>query len=127
MPFNLGNTRLQKGDAAGAVTAFEQAHELRPDHLLAVNMLAKALAAAGQPDRALSCLNEALAKQPDAPELLFNVGQLCLSLGRPAEAVAHFKRVVALAPNFAPAQDALKLAEAAAAKTAPPSDLKSAQ
>ena len=123
--FNLGNARLRKGDAAGAVAAFEAAHALNPDHLLALNMLAQALAYAGKPDRALEYLTNGLERHPESPELLFNIGQLYLRNGRPAEAASLFKQVIAKAPTFAPAKTALKEAEAAAAKLDGPPPLKS--
>ena len=123
--FNLGNARLRKGDAAGAVAAFEAAHALNPDHLLALNMLAQALAYAGKPDRALEYLTNGLERHPESPELLFNIGQLYLRNGRPAEAASLFKQVIAKAPTFAPAKTALKEAEAAAAKLNGPPPLKS--
>ncbi|MBI1177647.1 tetratricopeptide repeat protein [bacterium] len=123
--FNLGSFYLQKHDAPAAVTSFESAHKLQPDNLLALNLLAKSLTIAGKPEQALSYLTNSLATHPDSPELLFNTGLLKLGMGHPAEAVAMLQQVIKLAPSFTPAQEALKQAEEAAAKSATPPDLKS--
>lgn len=123
--FNLGNARWQQGDKAGAIKTFETALELRPNDVLALSMLAQALVSDGQTERALTQLTQALPGNPDSPELLYNLGQLNARLGRPAEAARYFERVTQLAPDFAPARQALERARAEAAGTSPPPDLKS--
>ena len=55
----------------------------------------------GRPQRALSALEEAAQKIPDMVEPHFNMGLAYGRLGRHAEAVAAFERVLALGPPTA--------------------------
>jgi predicted O-linked N-acetylglucosamine transferase (SPINDLY family) len=61
---------------------------------------ALALQARGQLDGALACYDEALKRQPDLLEALYNRGIILLMRSRPAEALASFERSLAVNPHF---------------------------
>lgn len=54
---------------------------------------------AGNFEAARAAYEEALAKHPDDPEVLNNLGLTLARMGKPAEAVARFERAVALVPD----------------------------
>ena len=66
----LGRTMFNDGDYDGATSAYEQAHELRRDHVRTVVNLALCHEATGRYDDALVLLDRLLAARPDHVDAL---------------------------------------------------------
>jgi spermidine synthase len=58
-------------------------------------------------DAALAVYARRAAREPDEPTHLLRLGELSARRGRPAEAIAHFRRALALRSDFVPALNAL--------------------
>ncbi len=86
--------RLEAGDAAAARSAFAAAREKSPDPLLAA-WEAKALAAAGDREAAVTLLAEVLARSPDFVVARYNRAAWLVALGRPDEAAPELARALA--------------------------------
>lgn len=94
----VGKTALQRGDAAAAVVAFEEAvAQDSEDPTLRYN-LALARKAAGDPDGAERELRGALTLDPGYRDAHFNLGTLLAGEGRLEEAAAHFRRATEIDP-----------------------------
>jgi tetratricopeptide (TPR) repeat protein len=61
----------------------------------------------GQYDLAIHCLQTALCREPNLPDIHNNLGIVLATLGRLAEAAASFKNAVRLKPDFAEAHNNL--------------------
>lgn len=62
-------------------------------------LLGSLLGSRGQLAEARELLEVALMAEPDHPEALTDLGNVCRSSGRAADAVAHYRRAIALDPN----------------------------
>jgi tetratricopeptide (TPR) repeat protein len=90
----------QAGDLDGAIRAYREYLDAKPDSVEARSNLGAALARAGRYDEAIAEYDRALSKSPDNPALLLNLGLAYYKTGRPAEAAARFERAASLAPQF---------------------------
>jgi tetratricopeptide (TPR) repeat protein len=90
----------RSGDAASLL---RQAIALAPQALAAkvnlANLLASGALGTDDFDEALRLYEEALAVQPNDPDLRMNYGNLLLRLERPAEAIACYRQSLAAAPD----------------------------
>lgn len=95
---NLGTVLRSTGDYAGAVASYERALALVPDYPTVHFNLANALLAAGKPGDAVPHFEAALETNPSV-EVVSNFGIALEAQGRRDEAVAQFRRALAMAPQ----------------------------
>lgn len=99
----LGVCRLQRGDAAGAVTLFERVLELEPGDPGAAINHARALLrlgpAAGELDAAARRVDRATTARPDDPLAWRVAAALADARGRPSEAIRALDRAAELEPE----------------------------
>ena len=69
----------------------------------ALGSLSEVHKAAGDRDKALQALSEAVDIDPNSAKHVFNIGMLHLDAGEHAEAAAQFQRVLEIKPNYGPA------------------------
>lgn len=111
---NLGALYFGRGDWAKAIPCYEAAESLEPNHPEMHNNLGMAYAALpGRLPDALRELQEAVRLRPDYPEALNGLGNVLLSLGRPAEAIPAYREALERRPDFFEAQSNLGAALAA--------------
>lgn len=99
--FTLGELRLEQGDAAGAVAAWERLVQLDPGHVEAACNLSQL-----QPSRGEAVLRAALAAGASGERraaVLANLGGLLLQAQRLSDAAQVFRDAVAAAPSSAQA------------------------
>jgi tetratricopeptide (TPR) repeat protein len=96
----------QPGDAAAKL---EAALALKPDYLPARLKRAESLLDAGDLDRS-GALFAQLTNPECEPAVQFGLGRIAAARGRQAQAIEHFKRAIALFPEFGGAHYALALA-----------------
>jgi tetratricopeptide (TPR) repeat protein/ADP-heptose:LPS heptosyltransferase len=101
--FQLGNTREEQGDPAGAIAAWRRALELRPDYPEALNNLALTLHEQGDPRTAITTFQEALRRHPAFVAARFNLGNALQEVGALDEAIACFQQTLALQGDLAEA------------------------
>ncbi|MGF7154854.1 tetratricopeptide repeat protein [Novosphingobium gossypii] len=106
---NLGVALKNAGAYEDALKAFDTALELRPGHAGTLANLGSCLIAAERPAEAL----EVLAGAGDSADALNNMGVALARLGRHGEAVAQYRRSLALRPGHL--DTALNLVDALAA------------
>ncbi len=85
----VGELYLQLNKPDDAMREFATASHAFPGHPFAVRGYAKALVATGNPDQALSLLQD-LVKTSPTPELYAQLGDLLTALGRPADATRQY-------------------------------------
>jgi Flp pilus assembly protein TadD len=100
---NLGRALVARGDAAGALSRFEEAVRLDPTMPDAQTNLGTALMNVGDLARARQHYEEAVRLLPDWPVALANLGRLHLRMGEIAEGIARYEQAVAIDPGFATA------------------------
>ncbi len=96
-----GAVRIDRGDAAGAVTAYAEAVRLRPGFAPAQAGLAAAHLAAGANAEAARCAALALALDPGCDHARFTLGSALSALGKPGPAIDLFNLVLAAQPGHA--------------------------
>jgi tetratricopeptide (TPR) repeat protein len=106
------------GDLPGAIDAFAEAVRLNPNETIIRKEFASTYAAAGRTDDAFGELIAALLIDPGDGQTHAAVGQLYLDTGRHADAVAAFRRALALAPTRFEVRYALATALTRAGDTA---------
>ena len=89
------------GRMAEAVTGYERAILLNPNHAEAHNNLATALLALGRTQDAVERFCQALSLQPDYSDALNNLAVALIAQGRIADGVLCYERVIALNPGRA--------------------------
>jgi tetratricopeptide (TPR) repeat protein len=95
--------RLEAGDPARAIAAYERALAGRPDLADAHNNLGRLLHDAGSVAAAESCYRLAICADPRVALYWFNLGVAVEDLGRRAEAIAAYERAIALDERVADA------------------------
>lgn len=95
---NLGVARLEQFDYAAAASAFRDALRIEPGLAAARLNLALALFYDGQPEPAEIEARAAQAGMADAPQPSYLLGLIAKAQNRPADAVAAFRRALALDP-----------------------------
>jgi tetratricopeptide (TPR) repeat protein len=96
----------KRGDLAAAERLYREVLAAAPASFVARHMLGVLRAQAGAPEEALELIGAALAQKPDAPDALFNYGNVLRGLGRSDEAVAAYGRALAAKPDYAAARTA---------------------
>lgn len=97
----MGESRLHRGENPRAAWCFREALRLEPDTPRLRARLARALAGEGDLEGALGLLLEEHSMRPEDAAVLVELGDLFLRLGRPREAVRHFRLSVDRAPRDA--------------------------
>jgi Flp pilus assembly protein TadD len=97
----MGLARLRRGETRLALEAFRKAAALEPDNPEYHNRLALGLSRAREGDCGLEAIAKALELLPDAPHLLDSLGTVRLARDEPLDAIAAYRRAVALEPNHA--------------------------
>lgn len=97
----LGLIAQRCGDAAGAVTAFEQACDADPEDPGRLANLGVALKQIGRLDEAIAVLKQSLAIRPGAGGTLANLGSALIAAGQYEEALAPLHASVSLDPRRA--------------------------
>jgi protein O-GlcNAc transferase len=97
----LGTLLQAKLEFAAAIKHFETAIELKPDLLVAYRDLGKALHDTGQHDRARSVLQAGLVVDARSADLHFYLGNVELHQMKLDEALASYRRALAIQPDYA--------------------------
>ena len=100
---DLGLCLAREGKLEPSVQVLEQAIHLQPDKSLYRNNAATVLVEMRQDQRALGHL----AAVHNAADANFNLGQLLVDRGRPADATTYFQTALQLNPGMQQAQDAI--------------------
>ena len=104
---NLGGILLEKGQTHEAITHFQKALEIEPEHVNAHNNLGNALRQMGRADEAIVHFERALEIQPDHAKAHNNLGSVLRQMGRVDEAIVHFERALEIQPGFVNAHNNL--------------------
>lgn len=96
---NLGITRAQSGDAAGAKRAWEEALLKKPGHCPALNNLAALEVRNAHVAAGVSGYRGTLRWCPDDPTALYNLALLTRKVGRYEEAIRYLRRYLEVAPG----------------------------
>lgn len=113
-----GLAYAQMGQYQKASERFAEAVRLEPGDMENRNLLALSQRLAGDPQRALKTLNEALRVNQESADTYYLVGECFMDLKQPAKAAAAYERAVALEPQSAEALYGLGLAYAETGRTA---------
>ncbi|MDD5562598.1 MAG: tetratricopeptide repeat protein [Thermoanaerobaculaceae bacterium] len=103
--FNLGSLYFSRGNLAAAEENLRRA-AVPTGPVEAYFMLGQVEERLGQPARAETAYRDAMSRAPERADIVFALGKLLETKGRKDEAMALFRRVIALAPNSAEAQQA---------------------
>lgn len=87
-----------------AIIELREAERLRPDDVLILGQLAKALWVERKYDEAVEMLKPLVAGNPDQADWQFELGDALVSMGKPEDAASHLQKAVTLAPDLLPAQ-----------------------
>ncbi len=97
--YNLGNCKLQQGEVAGALEAYQACLRRDPDWAPAWSSLCEAFRLAGEPREAVAAGLRAVNLDPAAAEAHNNLGNAWHASTRPREAAACYRRALALDPS----------------------------
>ena len=105
--FRLGIALERMGDAAGAVAAYDRATELLPGHTEAWFRAGALVFALGHREEAIGCFRRAAATGPKTSFGRLGAARAMLAENRDADAETALRRMLALEPGNAMAQDLL--------------------
>lgn len=109
----LARLQLARGDAAGALSAAEEAARQRPEDVDAAILVSRSLRAQGDLARAERELGARLAKNPKAPSLHLELGNVALQRGGTAAARGAYEEALRLEPALHDARIGLITADIA--------------
>jgi tetratricopeptide (TPR) repeat protein len=98
---NLGVALYAAGDITGAISQYETAIRIDPDHSISYNTLGSALLKQGKTDEAVKNFRRALAINPNFVDAYNNLGSALLDQGKIDEALQCFHQALALNPELA--------------------------
>lgn len=111
--YNLGVALMDDGrPPEDAMTQFEEALRLDPEHTGALDNLGIVLHRLGREQDALSRFEQALRIDADDAVAHNNIGAILTSAGRPSEAIGHLRLALALQPDSPKAKTHLNLGQA---------------
>ena len=96
----------RRGDLGEAERLYRQVLGAAPASFAARHMLGVLRAQSGDTSEALELIGAALALKPDAPEALFNYGNVLKGTGRLEEALVAYERALSVRPGYAAARNA---------------------
>ena len=102
-----GDALRDKGDAAGALRAYDAALQLQPDHVATLCASGCLLQDFGRFEAAILRYEAALVARPDFPAAWRNLGTALQTVGRYEAAIAAYRDAVRLDPGDADAHSAL--------------------
>ena len=105
--FDLGDLRIERGDAANAVAVLETANRLQPASPVILARLAEAYRTASRLDEARSAALAAIGTDRDRPEAWLALGRVHRARRSVGEAAAALREANRLAPRWPPALEAL--------------------
>ncbi len=98
--FGLADARFRQQKAVAAIPELEDLLTRAPDDPAYRNLLAACLALIGEDERVIALYQQLLADYPTQPRLWLNHGHALRAIGRRDEAVAAFRRALALDPTL---------------------------
>jgi tetratricopeptide (TPR) repeat protein len=108
---NVGIIMIHKGRTNEAIFHFQEAVRINPEYEPAQDNLKKALAIQQkQMDTEADRIQTALEKNPDDPQLNYELGNLYLSQGELNKAIGQFQKTLSIQPNFPQALNNLAMA-----------------
>jgi tetratricopeptide (TPR) repeat protein len=107
---NLAVAFYDDGQLDQAITHYQRALALRPDHAPAHNNLGAALRAKGRLDEAVASYERALAVQPDYADAHYNLANALLDANKPGQAAEHFRVALGAIPDSAGVRNNLGIA-----------------
>ena len=102
--FRQGLACHQQGRLPEAERHYNAALRSEPDHFEALHMLGVIALQMGGFERGVEIIRKAVALNQNSAVAFNNLAKGLKDLGRFDEAIIHFERAIALAPNFADAQ-----------------------
>jgi tetratricopeptide (TPR) repeat protein/peroxiredoxin len=105
--FNLGMTLAASGELAEAVTFFQRAIELAPEHVEALINLGAIYGRARNSELAVQTLERAVELSPDSIPARLNLAVALTASGEFATAVPHYEKVLSAEPDNAGAHSQL--------------------
>jgi tetratricopeptide (TPR) repeat protein len=105
--YNMGDILLTKGDAAGAITYFENAARANPDSILAPTELGVAYYTNSKMPQAEEQFRRALAMDPKYTDARFNLASVEAEAGDLSSSVQDFKKVLTQRPDYPKAKEHL--------------------
>ncbi|HSJ54516.1 MAG TPA: tetratricopeptide repeat protein [Anaerolineae bacterium] len=101
--FQVGNQHARVGEFEEAISAYQAALELEPDHVSAMTNLGVAYYNNGQLDEAVSEYLKALAVSPDDEAIHSNLAAAYVQQGKLEEALASYTRALEIEPTLSQA------------------------
>ena len=101
--FQAGNQHARVGEFEEAITAYQSALELEPDHVSAMTNLGVAYYNNGQLDEAVAEYQKALEVAPEDEAIHSNLAAAYVQQGKLEEALASYTRAVELEPTLSQA------------------------
>jgi len=98
--FSLADAQFKQQKATDALTQVERLLAAAPTEPAYLNLKAACLALLGEDDRVIPIFEALLADYPKQPRLWLNYGHTLRAVGRRDDAVAAYKRCIALAPSL---------------------------
>ncbi len=92
------------GAIAESRRVYQELLAIAPGHGGALAGFGALLAAEGRYEEAIAHLEQSRARQPDAPEIAFQLANALRLAGRPEEAAEHYRAMLERAPNLVPVQ-----------------------
>ncbi len=89
----------RSGDFESALTCYERALRLQPDHPDALNLAGVVLQQLGQPQQALAHLRQAARLRRNDPAILANLGQVCAALAQHHAAEDAYRKASRIDPR----------------------------
>jgi tetratricopeptide (TPR) repeat protein len=111
---NLGGAYVMQGQYADAVSVLEEASRIEPDNvMLWINLAAAYLGPLEISDeedqfKAITAFERALALDPEAPSVNYNLGLIYKQRGESERAAAHFWRALEVDPSDSDARTRLR-------------------
>lgn len=97
--FKQGTQLLNSGNYTGAISAYDKALSLDPNHAAGWNNRGEALGKLGRHDAALESYDKALAIDPTIALIWNNRGFTLYNLGKYNESIAAYAKAISLEPN----------------------------
>ena len=95
---SLGEALVSKGSGE-ALSHFQRAVEIDPDHHVAHHNLGLEMASQGNFDRALNCFKKTIAIKPDFAEAYNNIGNVFLMQQKSEQATEYYRKTIELNPR----------------------------
>ena len=100
---NKGDSLLEKGDYAAAISAFTAAIRLDPKNAVAYSGRGRAYVGKGEPDKAIADCTEAIRLDPKLAKAYYGLGNAYRKKGDFDKAIADYTDAIRLDPKFAAA------------------------